>query len=514
MELTRLWHTQCVNATVVRMDRPTVRHRGRLPRPNEMSDTSAETTPAKPLRSSRVRVDALPAFTPRGSSGRPEGAVDASYEVSDTLRGVGVCLVLGALVVPSAAWAQATEAHADSGDTAWMLVSAALVLLMTPGLALFYGGMVRRKNVLATLMYSHFALALVTIQWVLFGYSLTFGKTHHGLIGGFEHILLNGVVGELKGSVPALAFMAFQMKFAIITPALISGAFVERMRFAGYVIFTLLWTTLVYDPVAHWVWADGGWMATLGVLDFAGGTVVHWTAGISALVCALYIGRRLGFGRDKFIPHDLPMTITGAGLLWFGWFGFNAGSALAAGQTAALAFATTHIAAATAAMAWVLAEWKFRRRPTLLGFVSGLVAGLVAITPAAGFVSPGASLIIGALAGLACWYAVQLKERRFHYDDALDAWGVHGVGGMLGALLVGVFSSKALNSAGADGLLAGDPSLLWKQALGLLAAGTYAVVMTLGILWLVERTFGLRVSEDDEREGLDATQHGEAAYTS
>jgi Amt family ammonium transporter len=475
-----------------------------------MSDTSAETTPAKAPRSGQVRVDALTASNPRLS----DGAVGASYEVSDTLRGVGVWLLLGALVVPSAAWAQATEAHADSGDTAWMLVSAALVLLMTPGLALFYGGMVRRKNVLATLMYSHFALALVTIQWVLFGYSLTFGKTHHGLIGGFEHILLNGVVGELKGSVPALAFMAFQMKFAIITPALISGAFVERMRFAGYVIFTLLWTTLVYDPVAHWVWADGGWMATLGVLDFAGGTVVHWTAGVSALVCALYIGRRLGFGRDKFIPHDLPMTITGAGLLWFGWFGFNAGSALAAGQTAALAFATTHIAAATAAMAWVLAEWKFRRRPTMLGFVSGLVAGLVAITPAAGFVSPGASLIIGALAGLACWYAVQLKERRFHYDDALDAWGVHGVGGMLGALLVGVFSSKALNSAGADGLLAGDPSLLWKQAVGLLAAGAYAVVMTLGILWLVERTFGLRVSEDDEREGLDATQHGEAAYTS
>jgi Amt family ammonium transporter len=395
-----------------------------------------------------------------------------------------------------------------------MLVSAALVLLMTPGLALFYGGMVRRKNVLATLMYSHFALALVTIQWVVFGYSLTFGKTHHGLIGGFEHVLLDGVVGEIKGSVPALAFMAFQMKFAIITPALISGAFVERMRFAGYVIFTLLWSTLVYDPVAHWVWAEGGWMATLGVLDFAGGTVVHWIAGVSALVCAIYIGRRLGFGRDKFIPHDLPMTITGAGLLWFGWFGFNAGSALAAGQTAALAFVTTHIAAAAAAMTWVLAEWKFRRRPTLLGFVSGLVAGLVAITPAAGFVSPRASLIIGALAGLACWFAVQLKERRFHYDDALDAWGVHGVGGMLGALLVGVFSRKVLNPAGADGLLAGVPSLLWKQALGLLTAGVYAAVMTLGILWLVERTFGLRVSEDDEREGLDATQHGEAAYTS
>jgi Amt family ammonium transporter len=395
-----------------------------------------------------------------------------------------------------------------------MLVSAALVLLMTPGLALFYGGMVRRKNVLATLMYSHFALALVTVQWVVFGYSLTFGPTHGGLIGGFDFVLLKGMLSGLKGSVPALAFMAFQMKFAIITPALISGAFVERMKFGAYVLFTLLWSTLVYDPVAHWVWSDGGWMAKLGVLDFAGGTVVHWTAGVSALVCALFIGRRVGFGREKFIPHDLPMTITGAGLLWFGWFGFNAGSALAAGQTAALAFVTTHIAAASGAMAWVLAEWFFRRKPTLLGFVSGLVAGLVAITPGAGFVSPAASLVIGGLAGLVCWSAVLLKEKRFHYDDSLDAWGVHGVGGMLGALLVGVFSSKALNASGADGLLAGDPSLLGKQALGLLAAGAYTVVLTLGILMVINRLFGLRVSEDDEREGLDATQHGEAAYTS
>jgi Amt family ammonium transporter len=430
------------------------------------------------------------------------------------VRRAGQALAALVLCLPGLARAQANQTRADSGDTAWMLVSAALVLLMTPGLALFYGGMVRRKNVLATLMYSHFALALVTVQWVVFGYSLTFGPTHGGLIGGFDFVLLKGMLSGLKGSVPALAFMAFQMKFAIITPALISGAFVERMKFGAYVLFTLLWSTLVYDPVAHWVWADGGWMAKLGVLDFAGGTVVHWTAGVSALVCALFIGRRVGFGREKFIPHDLPMTITGAGLLWFGWFGFNAGSALAAGQTAALAFVTTHIAAASGAMAWVLAEWFFRRKPTLLGFVSGLVAGLVAITPGAGFVSPAASLVIGGLAGLVCWTAVLLKEKRFHYDDSLDAWGVHGVGGMLGALLVGVFSSKALNASGADGLLAGDPSLLGKQALGLLAAGAYTVVLTLGILMLINRLFGLRVSEDDEREGLDATQHGEAAYTS
>src|SRR5215475_8704071 len=269
----------------------------------------------------------------RNASMRQSGFMDRP-----TVRPTGLALFAAALCLPGSAWAQATEAHADTGDTAWMLVSAALVLLMTPGLALFYGGMVRRKNVLATLMYSHFALALVTIQWVFFGYSLAFGKTHGGLIGGTDYLLLNGMAGTLKGSVPALVFMAFQMKFAIITPALISGAFVERMKFSAYVAFTLLWSTLVYDPVAHWVWADGGWMAALGVLDFAGGTVVHWTAGLSALICALFIGKRVGYGREKFIPHDLPMTITGAGLLWFGWFGFNAGSALSAGQIAALAF--------------------------------------------------------------------------------------------------------------------------------------------------------------------------------
>src|SRR5499427_8209214 len=371
-------------------------------------------------------------------------------------------LLLFAVAVLSsrAAHAQASAAALNSGDTAWMLMASALVLLMTPGLALFYGGMVRRKNVLSTMMYSFFTMALVTVQWIVLGYSLAFGKTQGGFIGGLDYVFLRGMAPQLKGSLPHLAYMAFQMKFAIITPALITGAFVERMKFSAYVAFTLLWTTLVYDPIAHWVWADGGWMASLGVLDFAGGTVVHWNAGVSALVCALFIGKRVGYGRDKFIPHDLPMTITGAGLLWFGWFGFNAGSALSAGQTAALAFVTTHVAAASGAMVWVIAEWVFRRKPTLLGFVSGLVAGLVAITPAAGFVSPAASLNIGALAGLVCWGAVQLKERKFHYDDSLDAWGVHGVGGMLGALLVGVFSRKALNPAGADGLLAGDPSLL------------------------------------------------------
>ncbi len=425
----------------------------------------------------------------------------------------GAVLVAGAVFGAGEAHAQAAAGNLNSGDTAWMLMASALVLLMTPGLALFYGGMVRRKNVLSTFMYSYFALALVTIQWIAVGYSLTFGKTHGGLIGGFEYVLLSGMAPQLKGSLPHLAFMAFQLKFAIITPALISGAFVERMKFSAYLLFTLLWSTLVYDPIAHWTWAEGGWLSQLGVLDFAGGTVVHWNAGISALVCALYIGKRIGYGRERFIPHDLTMTLTGAGLLWFGWFGFNAGSALAAGQNAALAFVTTHVAAGTAAMSWVLAEWTLRRKPTLLGLVSGLVAGLVAITPNAGFVSPAAALVIGALAGLVCYGAVLMKEK-LHYDDSLDAWGVHGVGGFLGAMLVGVFAQKALNPGGADGLLAGDVSLLGKQLLGLLAAGVHAGVLTLAILFVVNKTVGLRVSDEEEREGLDASQHGEAGYTS
>jgi Amt family ammonium transporter len=413
---------------------------------------------------------------------------------------------------PGVTWAQATEQAVNSGDTAWMLIASALVLLMTPGLALFYGGLVRKKNVLSTFMYSHFALALVSVQWVVFGYSLSFGTSHYGLIGGLDYVLLDGVVGSTKGTVPHLAFVAFQAKFAIITPALISGAFVERMKFGAYVLFALLWSTLVYDPVAHWTWSEGGWMFKLGVLDYAGGTVVHWTAGLSALICAVYIGKRLGYGREHFIPHNLTMSVTGAGLLWFGWFGFNAGSALAAGQSAALAFMTTHVAAAAAAMAWVFAEWAYRGKPTLLGFVSGLVAGLVAITPCAGFVSPGAALVIGALAGVCCYGAVLLKERKLKYDDALDAWGVHGVGGFLGALLVGVFARAQLNPAGADGLLAGNAALLGKQLVGLGVVGAYTTVVTLGILFLVDKAVGLRVSEDVEREGLDATQHGEAGY--
>jgi ammonium transporter, Amt family len=399
----------------------------------------------------------------------------------------------------------------DTGDTAWLLVSSAFVLFMTPGLALFYGGMVRRRNVLSTFMYVHFALALITLQWVLVGYSLAFGDSVGGFIGNLKYAFMHGVGGESHGTVPHLAFMAFQMKFAIITPALIAGAFVERLRFSAYVAFALLWTTLVYDPVAHWTWAEGGFLFKLGVLDFAGGTVVHLTAGISALVCAVVVGPRLGYPREKSLPHNLTMTITGAGLLWFGWFGFNAGSALGANGLSALAFVNTHVSAAAAAMSWVAVEWWQRGRPTMLGFVSGLVAGLVAVTPAAGYVSVLSALIIGLASGVVCYGAVVAKER-LHYDDSLDAFGVHGVGGILGALLTGVFAEKVLNSAGNDGLMSGRPEQLLWQLVGVLAAGAYSAILTYVILKVIDRLIGLRATKDEEREGLDATQHGESGY--
>ena len=416
-----------------------------------------------------------------------------------------------ALLVPASAWADGGKPAIDSGDTAWMLISAAFVLLMTPGLALFYGGMVRKKNVLSTFMFVHFALALISVQWVVIGYSLAFGADHAGLIGGLEYAFLNGVTGDAKGTIPHLAFMAFQMKFAIITPALIAGAFVERFKFSAYLIFTLLWTTLVYDPVAHWAWADGGWLAKRGVLDFAGGTVVHLTAGISALVCALVVGRRTGYPKQKWPPHNLTMTITGGGLLWFGWFGFNAGSALSANGIAALAFVTTHVAAATAAAGWVAVEWIHRGKPTMLGFVSGLVAGLVAITPACGFVGPGASIAIGLASSVVCYLAVQVKEK-LHYDDSLDAFGVHGVGGLLGALLTGVFASKLLNPSGADGLLHGNPMQLANQALAVVVVGGFSAMMTFLILKVTDLIVGLRVTPEQELVGLDESQHGESGY--
>src|SRR5579883_2565808 len=386
----------------------------------------------------------------------------------------------------------------DSGDTAWLIVSSALVLLMTPALALFYGGMVRRKNVLSTIMHSMAAIPLLSVTWALFGYSLAFGPSRHGLIGGLELAGMQHLAGEAHGTVPALAFAAFQMMFAVITPALISGAFAERMKFGAYVAFTLAWSTLVYVPVAHWVWADGGWLMKLGALDFAGGTVVHLTAGVSALVCAVVVGKRAGYPRRRALPHDLTMTLAGAGLLWFGWFGFNSGSALSSGQLAALAFVATHLGAAGGALGWLVVEWKHRGKPTALGVASGLVAGLVAITPAAGYVAPWAAIAIGFAAGVICYAAVLLKNR-FGYDDSLDAFGVHGVGGLAGALLTGVFAQKALHDAGADGALFGNVRQLGVQALACAATGAYAAAMTWGILRVVGATVGLRVPEHEER---------------
>src|SRR5688572_27656839 len=404
----------------------------------------------------------------------------------------------------------------DSADTAWVLVSTALVMIMTPGLVLFYGGMVRSKNVLSTFMHSFFALGLMTLQWVVVGYSLAFGPdVGGGMLGGFDHVLLRGVGLEpapLAASIPHLAFMGFQMMFAIITPALISGAFAERLKFSTYAVFILLWGTLVYDPICHWVWGPGGWLAQRGALDFAGGTVVHLSAGASALVFALLLGRRV----NPKPPHNLPLTLLGAGLLWFGWFGFNAGSALAASGKAALALVNTHVAAASAAVAWALVEWIRQGKPTALGVASGLVAGLVAVTPAAGFVSPLGALAIGAITAPVCFLAVLLKGR-LRYDDSLDAFGIHGVGGALGALLTGVCASAAWNSPadpakGVSGALEGNLAILGEQAFSVLVAGLYAGAVTWIILKVLEATMGLRVPEDSEREGLDVSLHGEEAY--
>lgn len=399
----------------------------------------------------------------------------------------------------------------DSGHTAWMLASTALVLLMTPGLAFFYGGMVRTKNVLSTFMHSFFALGLVSIQWVVIGYSLAFGSDHAGIIGGLDFALLGNVGLESKGGIPHLLYMAYQGMFAIITPALISGAYAERLKFSAYVVFTLAWATLVYDPLAHWVWGEGGWLFKLGALDFAGGSVVHLSSGVSALVCAIVVGKRAGYPRERHIPHNVTLTLIGAGLLWFGWFGFNAGSALASGPLAALALVNTHLAAASGAIAWAAVEWKRLRKPSALGVASGLVAGLVVITPAAGFVAPIAAMALGFVGGLVCYGGVLLKQR-FGYDDSLDAFGVHGVGGALGALLTGVFATRLMNAAGADGLFYGNSKQLAVQALGVVATAAWAAIATAVILKVIEKTIGLRVPEDVEKEGLDVNLHGEQGY--
>lgn len=404
----------------------------------------------------------------------------------------------------------------NTGDTCFVLVSAALVMLMTPGLALFYGGMVRGKNVLGTVMQSFIILGVVTLEWVLWGYSMAFGPDHGGIIGGLEWLGLNGVGMEPSPNygptIPHFAFMIFQCMFAVITPALITGAFAERMKFSAFLLFTLLWTTFVYNPLAHWVWAGGGWMAKLGALDFAGGTVVHISSGVSALAAALVVGRRLGYGSTAYIPHNLPMTLTGAALLWFGWFGFNAGSALAANGLAASAFVVTHVASAAAALSWLLVESLHRGKPTTLGAASGAVAGLVAITPGSGFVGPLSALVIGGLAGVLCYGGVVLKGR-LGYDDSLDVVGVHGVGGTWGALATGLFASKAINPGGADGLFFGNPSLLLMQFVSVIVTMAFAFVMSLIILKVVDLAVGIRVNSEDEERGLDISLHNETGYT-
>ena len=449
-------------------------------------------------------------------------------KVSILLLVIGALLIAPAMVLaqqapppaaPSEAPADAAAAPAppkvDSGDTAWMLTSSALVLLMTaPGLALFYGGLVRRKNALGTIMHSFIILALITIQWALWGYSLAFGPDRGGIIGSLAWVGLRGVGldpnPDYGATVPHQAFMVYQMMFAVITPALITGAFAERMKFSSFLVFTLLWATFIYDPLAHWVWAIGGWMRKMGALDFAGGTVVHISSGVSALAAAIVIGKRRGYPQEPMPPHNLTMTVTGASLLWFGWFGFNAGSAIAANKLATNAFVVTHLATAAAALAWMLAEWTSRGKPTVLGAASGAVAGLVAITPASGFVGPMPAIAIGAGAGVFCYSACILKTR-LGYDDSLDVVGVHGVGGTWGALATGLFASKAVNPDGADGLFFGNPGQLGIQAIAVLATWVFAFVGTIILLKVVDAIMGLRVSQDEEQVGIDLSQHDENA---
>lgn len=405
----------------------------------------------------------------------------------------------------------------NNADTAWMLISTALVMLMTPGLAFFYGGLVRRKNILSIMMQCFILLGVISIQWVLFGYSLAFGSDHGGLIGGLGMAGFHGVTGApstvYATSIPQLLFALFQMMFAVITPALIIGAYAERMKFSAFLLFSVLWTTIVYDPVAHWVWSAGGFLFKLGALDFAGGTVVHINAGMAALAAALIIGRRKGFPEIS-PPHNLPFAILGAALLWFGWFGFNAGSALSSGSLAVYAFAATHLAAAAAALAWAILEWIIGKRPTALGVISGAVAGLVAITPASGYVSPLASIAIGVIAGMVCYFFVVVVKAKLGYDDSLDAFGVHGIGGIVGALLTGLFAWAFINPAAhTNGLFHGNPKQLLIQLAAVAVSVAYSFVMSWILLKLVDKFIGLRVSGDNESIGLDLTQHSESAYT-
>lgn len=404
----------------------------------------------------------------------------------------------------------------DSGDTSWMLVSTALVMLMTPGLGLFYGGMVRSKNVLGTMMHSFMCIGIVSVLWVVCGYSLAFGPDIRGVIGSLDWVGLSEVgmePGPYSEHVPHIVFSAFQLMFAIITPALIIGAFAERMKFSAFVLFTILWATFVYDPVCHWVWGVGGWLKELGALDFAGGTVVHINAGIAALMTAIFIGKRKSGNGHSILPHNLPFTILGTALLWFGWFGFNAGSSLGANDIAVNAFVVTNTAAAAAGMTWAIIDWIFNRKPTMLGMATGAVAGLVAITPAAGFVSALSAIAIGATVSIFCYFAVAYIKPKLGYDDALDVFGVHCVGGIWGAIATGLFASKAVNPAGADGLFFGNPKQFLVQVIAVAVTAAYSFAASFIIYKVIDLVMKVRVKEKDEIVGLDLTQHHEKAYT-
>ena len=411
----------------------------------------------------------------------------------------------------------AAASDINAGDTAWLLVSAALVMLMTPALAFFYGGMVRQKNVLATIMQSFVIVAIISVQWVLWGYSLAFGPDVRGIIGNLDWFGLNGV-GLLPNpnyapTVPHQAFMIYQGMFAVITPALITGAFAERMKFKSFLMFVVLWATFIYDPVAHWMWGQGGWLHSMGSLDFAGGIVVHVSSGFAALAAAMVLKKRIGLEEEAIEPHDPTMIVLGAAFLWFGWFGFNAGSALTSGALATSAFVVTNTAAAMGALAWMTMSWWMSGKPSVIGTVCGAIAGLAAVTPAAGFVGPMAAVIIGLVAGIICYLACHLKARTNFVDDSLDVMGVHGVGGVWGSLAIGLFGSVAINAAGANGLFYGNSGQLGIQLIAVAATAIYSFVLTIGILKLIDVIFGLRVEPREEVHGLDLTQHGEAAYS-
>ena len=439
-------------------------------------------------------------------------------EVRNMQKQIITFIILLSLFALPVFGAESSNNTINGADTVWVLICSALVMLMTPAVGLFYGGMVRQKNVLSIITQSFIVLALISIQWILWGYSLAFGPDAggHGLIGGLQWVGLNGVGAapnpDYAPTIPASVFMIYQAMFAIITPVLITGAFADRMKFSTFIVFTLVWTTIVYDPIAHWVWGTGGWLRELGVLDFAGGLVVHISAGLSALAAAIIIGKRIGFKSENMAPHNIPMTILGGILLWFGWFGFNAGSALSAGSLAANAFIVTNTSAAAGAISWMAISWKHGGKPNALGIVTGGVAGLAAITPASGFVGPIPAIIIGAVAGIICYFAMHFKNNNTNIDDSLDVFACHGVGSIWGIIATGIFATAAINPAGVNGLIYGNYDLIKSQLIAVIVTGIYAFVVTAIILKVLNATMGLRVPDHEEIEGLDITQHGEKAY--